>query len=239
MCLVSSALLIGLFGCSNEVTTPNGGVNTGEHCADTHGKAACFLMLHRRRTSELMHLWLLVFIAVAVVTSCLLTPQAVDSARPATPEAGAEVAFVSNRDGAFEIYLMNADGTDPRRLTQNGGSGPCWNPDGSRICFSRSGDIYVMDATGDNEIRLTTDPTLIEIETTWSPDYTTIAYTSWDPSVGTDIYVMDADGTNQHDLVPGIQLDFNPDWSPDEASLLLFQKLSVHPLLNAGVLLGR
>ena len=83
------------------------------------------------------------------------SPTATPTATPTSvPGAGAEIAFVSNRDGNPEIYSMNADGTGPTRLTYNAttDSQPAWSPDGARIAFysKREGDsdtnIYVMNA---------------------------------------------------------------------------------------------
>ena len=72
------------------------------------------------------------------------------------------IAFQSDRDGNYEIYIMNADGSDQTRLTINPDDDamfPAWSPDGTRIVFvsSRDGnyEIYVMNADGSDEVRLT------------------------------------------------------------------------------------
>ena len=77
-----------------------------------------------------------------------------------TPRGGL-IAFTSERNGNAEIYVMNADGSDPQRLTHDPAydGWPSWSPDGSQIAFSssRNGkpDIYVMDADGSNPRQLT------------------------------------------------------------------------------------
>jgi Tol biopolymer transport system component len=74
------------------------------------------------------------------------------------------MAFVSDRDGNGEIYVMNADGSAQRRLTRNPASDgpPVWSPDGRKIAFVRVTDdltfgseIYVMNADGSGQRRLT------------------------------------------------------------------------------------
>ena len=71
------------------------------------------------------------------------------------------IAFVSDRDGNNEIYVMNADGSNQTRLTNNAADDgqPSFSPDGSKIVFysNRDGDyeIYVMNADGSNQTRLT------------------------------------------------------------------------------------
>jgi Tol biopolymer transport system component len=53
-----------------------------------------------------------------------------------------------------DIFVVNGSGT-VTRLTNNGGGQPAWSPDGSRIVFVRSNDIYVMNANGTGVTRLT------------------------------------------------------------------------------------
>ena len=75
---------------------------------------------------------------------------------PAWSPDGQKIAFTSNRDGGgndWDIYVMNADGSDIARLTDGAGNEyPAWSPDGQKIAFSsdRGGDsdIYVMNADG-------------------------------------------------------------------------------------------
>ncbi len=60
------------------------------------------------------------------------------------------IAFQSNRDGNWEIYVMRADGTNTRRLTHDDtrDGEPGWSPDGNEIAFTRNGDLYAMAADG-------------------------------------------------------------------------------------------
>jgi Tol biopolymer transport system component len=63
---------------------------------------------------------------------------------------GAKIAYVSNRDGDYEIYVMNADGTGQTRLTSNTVSdvSPTWSPDGTRIAFVEDGNVVIMKLDG-------------------------------------------------------------------------------------------
>ena len=64
----------------------------------------------------------------------------------------AKIAFISNRDGNWEIYQMNPNGSRQERLTRNNAKdhSPVWSPNGEQILFvsNRDGvnDLYVMDA---------------------------------------------------------------------------------------------
>src|SRR5262245_43673360 len=78
--------------------------------------------------------------------------------------AGSKIAFHSIREGSFEIYTMNTDGSGIAKLTNNAALDlePAWSPDGQRIVFRSDRDgnfeIYVMNADGSGVTRLTNDP---------------------------------------------------------------------------------
>ena len=102
------------------------------------------------------------------------------------------LAFISARDGEWEIYLMDvSDGgiagdSQLVRLTDNevADGFPDWSPDGTRIVFSSMRDgneeIYVMNADGSNPQRLTFND-YDESFPRWSPDGLRIAYTIFSP----------------------------------------------------------
>ena len=97
----------------------------------------------------------------------------------AFPGTNGRVLFVSNRDGNQEIYSANADGSDPRRLTTNlvADTDPAYSPDGTKIAFTRGGDIWVMNADGTGQAAVTgiEGP---DSEPAWSPDGSQIVYVS-------------------------------------------------------------
>lgn len=72
-----------------------------------------------------------------------------------------QITFSGINDGQFDIFTINPDGSNLRRLTDNQGKNedPCWSPDGRYIMFSsnRSGGyhLYIMNATGQNQRRIT------------------------------------------------------------------------------------
>lgn len=83
---------------------------------------------------------------------------------PSWSPDGNKIAFTSNFDGNYEIYVMNADGTNEINLTKNPARDeyPTWSPDGNKIAFTSNRDgnkeIYVMNADGTNQRNLTNNP---------------------------------------------------------------------------------
>ena len=144
------------------------------------------------------------------------------------------VVFVSTQEGNSEIYVMNADGSDTRNITNNTAydGNPVWSPDGSKIAFEsdRNGnlDIFVMNADGNGLTQLTHDPANDilgasphtqdfgrEVPDVWCPDGSHILFSN-DRSGKWNLYVMNPDGSSATQLT----LANDPSvgwmhWSPD------------------------
>jgi formylglycine-generating enzyme required for sulfatase activity len=154
--------------------------------------------------------------------------------RTSDVDAGlAQIAFTSGRDGNLEIYIMNADGSDPQRLTDQPGEDywPTWSPDGRKIAFASERDgnleIYVMNADGSDQQRLTNN-TADDLEPAWSPDGAQIAFMVHS-AARSAIYVMDADGSNRRSLTDSDGNDWLPAWSPDGTQLAFVSQRDGNP----------
>jgi hypothetical protein len=142
---------------------------------------------------------------------------------PRPPMACSRIAFDSTRDGNYEIYVMNADGTNQTRLTNNSAidARASISADGNRIAFGSNRDgnyeIYVMNADGSGQIRLTNN-LADDFIPNFSPDGSKIAFESVRDG-NFEVYVMNADGTNQTRLTNNLTRDGNPAFSPDGSKI--------------------
>jgi Tol biopolymer transport system component len=147
---------------------------------------------------------------------------------PPPPGGVPQIAFVSTRDGNGEIYVMDADGSNPRRLTDHRlwDGFPGWSPDGSQIAYysyvnNKNWAIKVMNADGSNPRQLT-DNGVCDGAPQWSPDGTRIAYSSDADCTAEhrEIYVIDIDGNNPRNLTQNEADEMSFAWSPDGQQLV-------------------
>ena len=125
-----------------------------------------------------------------------------------------QIGFTSLWGGEYQIYVMNADGSEVMQLTDYFSRFPTWSPNGRKIAFQMNEDIYVMNADGAEATRLT-DASRPNWHPSWSPDGQQIAFGSGDEYGKIDIYVMNVDGSGVTRLTDDAGSDRSPSWSPD------------------------
>jgi Tol biopolymer transport system component len=142
-------------------------------------------------------------------------PTATDEWARWSPD-GKQIVFDSNREGEiFEIYVMNADGSNPTRLTDTSTLGryPSWSRDGRQIVFRRGIDIAVINADGSGTPRQLTSEasTSFAQMPAWSPNGQYIAFMSFREGY-CSVFRMNADGSDQINLTPKDPSDPNTSW---------------------------
>ena len=146
---------------------------------------------------------------------------AIDTSPSASPD-GRHITFASDRGGSQQIYVMNADGSDPKRISFAKDKGryatPVWSPRGDLIAFTRyantDGNFYigVMSPDGSGE-RLLAQGFLVE-SPTWAPNGRVLMYFAQARNGGrTRLYSIDLTGYNQREIITP-QDASDPAWSP-------------------------
>jgi Tol biopolymer transport system component len=161
---------------------------------------------------------------------------------------GKRIVFTSLKDGDLEIYTMNADGSDVRRLTNTPGydGGAWWSPDGKQIVYRanhptdsaelkiyrdllaqrlvRPGkvEVFIMNADGSDQ-RQITHLGGANFGPSWTPDGKRIVFSSnyKNPRSGNfDLYLVDRDGGNLEQITFDESFDGFPMFSPDGTKLV-------------------
>lgn len=165
---------------------------------------------------------------------------------PAWSPDGSRIAFTSTRSGNPDVWVMDADGSNPVQLTTSTADDayPTWSPDGLRIAFGSRrtgfGDVYTMAADGTDVTRLTYGNAQ-ETSPRYSPDGTTIVYERTNYLEPTEVWMMLPTGLRQ------VQLAFDdanndvsePAISPDGTQVLVARGGGVTDLEAARVPNGR
>ncbi len=135
------------------------------------------------------------------------------------------IAFVSNRDGAVDIYAVNGDGAGLTNLTRSPelDVGPAWAPDGSRIAFlsERSGsrELWVMNADGSEPTAVTSGGDIVLSRPSWSPDGRHVVFVAG-PHESADLWTIDVATRAITRLTEDAALNGYPSWSPDGTHIL-------------------
>jgi len=152
---------------------------------------------------------------------------------------GERIAFDTNHDdpgGANVIWLMDSNGTNYKDISIHGTGEwrePDWSPSGDRLVHIRYVDvtfpeIFVMDSSGQNSIRLTDNQTSDD-HPAWSPNGSKIAYVGETRNADNwscyNIWIMDTNGNNKTQLTFEPEGEnwsgaFDPCWSPDRYQIV-------------------
>ncbi len=152
---------------------------------------------------------------------------------PAISPQGDKIAFITNRNFYFDVYLMNAvDGKIIKRLVQGSRTpdfeelniltpGLTWSPDGTKIALSAKSQgydvIYVIDIESENRESLPVRLETIQ-SVTWSHSGKYIAFIGQNKKQS-DIYMFDLESQELTNLTDNIFSDSDPSWSLDDSKI--------------------
>ncbi len=133
---------------------------------------------------------------------------------------GSRIAFISDRDGEEELYVMPQDGKgEPEQLT-DGNVGmlfnPQWSPDGKRIVYGhKDGGIFVLDVESKQSRQIAHNPAGLFFDYEWSPKGGYLAFSLGDSNGFNSVYVWSAQESKLNRITGELFNEFNPSWDPD------------------------
>jgi len=153
---------------------------------------------------------------------------------PAWSSDGEQIAFISERDGFPELYVMNSDGTEPTRLSQDSFHrklSPSWRPGTRQIALAVVVDtvqVFLVDVDRSRALPFEVGLGLRPVspvasnswDPSWSPDGQRLALSMQDDVGDYQVFVMNADGSGRAPLTEGPALDRAPAWSPDGKTIV-------------------
>jgi TolB protein len=167
-------------------------------------------------------------------------PKGIVETEPVWSPDAKRIAFEYDVGSKSLVYLVSADGKDPKPLAActgdcAGQDSPAWSPDGSRIAMGsgsvRKEEVWIVKTNGTGLEQLTQrdnpngNPGMDDGQPGWSPDGTKVAFVRHlaqpQPRGRTAIFVIGADGTGERQLTPWtLNAGDHPEWSPDGTRIL-------------------
>src|SRR4051812_44382626 len=161
--------------------------------------------------------------AASPIRQLTTTPSA-SNLRPTWSPDGKRVAYQSDKDGSFHIYVMNADGTDTKQISSGkdiDDRHPAWSPDGNAVAVD-SGDathreIWIIDIASQRRTQVTKTGAIATFPS-WSPDgkrlafyvYTASLPATSGPFTGSmDVYTASRDGSGVVQMTKGLASEQN------------------------------
>ncbi|MBI3152527.1 MAG: PD40 domain-containing protein [Chloroflexi bacterium] len=138
-----------------------------------------------------------------------------DDIDPTWSPDGSMIAFASSRTGTRQLFVMNADGSNIRQVTdlKDMGGRSSWSPDGTKLAFyagpAGDHDLYIINVDGTNLVQITDGGD--NLGPSWSPDGNWIAFASFRDG-NNEIYIIHPDGTGVTRLTSDPISDWQPRW---------------------------
>jgi TolB protein len=146
---------------------------------------------------------------------------------PAWSPDGSQLMFMSSMNGSPELFITDASGQRPKRITFSSGAStsPTWNPKtGQQVAFvsDRGGipQLYVMNADGSSQSKIDLPDMGYVIDPAWSPNGQLLSFSWRRPNGNYDLYVMEIATRQLVELTRDVGRNERPSWAPDGRHLV-------------------
>ena len=152
---------------------------------------------------------------------------------------GKTIAFVSDRSGEDQLWLVDASGTKPpRQLTRDEDfraylQDPAWSPDGKRIAFhDQAGRLYVIEVDTGKWVQVADDITPFGLDYTWSPDSRWLAFSLAEPTQYRSLWLWKVGWEKPRRVTGPTWNEHDPSWSPDGKYLYYLSERTFAPQMG-------
>ncbi len=154
---------------------------------------------------------------------------------PAWSRDGRWIAFISDMDGEYQLYVVPSKGGKARRLTSFPGFKyePLWSPDSKKILFyTHDNRLYMVEVAEAKVKQIDFNPVSEISDYTWSPDSRFVAYVKREKSGNSDIWIYDVEKGTKRRLLATPVPEFNPRFTPDGLRLIFLSRAELKPNYN-------
>jgi tricorn protease len=150
---------------------------------------------------------------------------------------GSRIAFISDKTGEEEVWVVAQDGSKPAEQLTSGGKAmryaPDWSPDGKYIAFGdKDGKVWVL-TVADKKLAEVADSKRGQVQDyTWSPKGNYLAFTMQDDISSASIYVWSSKDNQLRRVTSGVFSEFNPAWDPQGNYLFYLSQREYAPLIS-------
>ena len=149
---------------------------------------------------------------------------------------GKRIAFLSDRSGEDEVWLVDQAGGKPEPITSGGQAmryAPEWSAEGTHLAFSdKDGKLYVVTLADKKTVQVADDPRGMIRDYAWSPKGAYLAFSMNDASRTRSLHIWSASDGQAHRVTDDVFNEYAPSWSPDAEQLYYLSERQFAPQIS-------